>query len=50
LLASPAAAHLALNNGWNIYVWGGLSFVGTPSPAAKGTPQYANVAFRTKRP
>ena len=49
-LTGPAQAHLALNNGWNLYVWGGLGFVGTPSPAKKGTPQYANVNFRSKRP
>ena len=48
LLANPTQAHLAINNGWTVWHWGGSSFVHSTLPLPKGTPEYANKNFRTK--
>lgn len=49
VLPNPAQARIAISHGWTIYVWSGTSFVGTPRPAKRGTPQYANAAYKSMR-
>lgn len=49
LLTGPAQARTAIANRWVVYVWNGLSFAGAIGKLTKGTPEYANVNFQSKR-
>lgn len=48
-LANPAQARLAIANGWTVWHWSGTGFVASSMPLPKGTPEYANKNYKTKR-
>jgi hypothetical protein len=50
LLNRPALAHLAIANGWVVYHWDGYTFKPSVGKLPIGTPEYASIHFRTKRP